>query len=707
MQLDFRKALLKKDMLVLARRMPSADKALATVGDIAYVLESFASLGYTLDNDAIAKLYTITKSRLATFYVGSFALLEEARGTNVEHQVFYPDFPNIQGLSPEEQYLRAVLHYITAREDDYGFVNQDLPSHIAVEVSNDKKQVLRVVDEDEAEKILIDAAKIALEQNLPIPHSEQSLYSALWKEYARYISPGEIPFKENMALYLNSVVRRENGKPFIEYHQLSFCRTMTDILRVYACLCKSAELCDVKFESLPRSSRRAMLKKINELAKSPNAAEDMHRHEFLWKRASELLHPYDFRNKYPAAFELITAFRNDNLPQSYYSKLEECINEPRKYIALLTLRPTEFARKLDYLLRSYDSKELVLAVFERFAGKASVNALVSLWKHFANRDSLSETRDFMFYANGGMKLFSVPENRAPLSGEICDRVIEIVKNTLSNRFKDYPQKGKLYIAPDMEDYTIPVSGRMASAQAHTLNYGTSLKLDCEDNKFIRIFTHWHNAREDRVDIDLSVELYSDSLVQVDSISWHNINGGHYYKCYHSGDLTTAPNGASEFIDFDYEEAATLARYAVVCNYNYTGQPFSEVPECFSGFMFMPRKAKKGAVFNAQFVESKFDLVQQANKNIAFVLDLWDKRLIWADINPVENTVGLVASLDGAMQITLRKLLSKQISIDEWMRLHLSHLELTDNRDEADYIVDKTADASVSVYDAKTFSAEWM
>ena len=64
---------------------------------------------------------------------------------------------------------------------------------------------------------------------------------------------------------------------------------------------------------------------------------------------------------------------------------------------------------------------------------------------------------------------------------------------------------------------------------------------------------------------------------------------------------------SEFVDLDYKKARKYARYAVVTNSVYTGQDFADIPECFSGVMFMPQIGKKGSVFNPEFVKYKFDL----------------------------------------------------------------------------------------------------
>ena len=248
---------------------------------------------------------------------------------------------------------------------------------------------------------------------------------------------------------------------------------------------------------------------------------------------------------------------------------------------------------------------------------------------------------------------------------------------------------------------------MCIRDRHTLTHGSKVYVgDGERGDFVRLFTHWKNG-DSRVDIDLSVELVSDDLKNAISLSWHNPDGGKPFNSYHSGDFTTAPDGASEFVDLDIAAARKFGRYAVVCNYCYTGQTFDVIPECFSGVMFMPQRAKRGAVFNPQFVRHKFDLTQHANKNIAFALDLQTLTMVWMDVNLLSAHSNLVASGDSGLVIALRRALRKHVTMDEWLRLHISHLTLTDNRNAATIVADDDGNADISPYDTEKFAAEWM
>ena len=457
----------------------------------------------------------------------------------------------------------------------------------------------------------------------------------------------------------------------------------------------------MQFVSLPRSARKTVLDKIDKLCTSSNADEDVQRNEFLWKRAFEKLHPGEYKHDFPHVYALASALRNGILPKTFEAQLDVLKCNPDGYMLALASRPTEFARRLDFMLRSFDTAT-VLRNFHSVAKNVSVNVLATLLEFYRNRcDMPKDVRDIVFYSES-LRMVQVPETRAELPKEVCAAVCNVIVCALADRFADYPQKGTLYIGENMKNYAVPTSSRSASKQTHTLTHGSKVYVgDGERGDFVRLFTHWKNG-DSRVDIDLSVELVSDDLKNAISLSWHNPDGGKPFNSYHSGDFTTAPDGASEFVDLDIAAARKFGRYAVVCNYCYTGQTFDVIPECFSGVMFMPQRAKRGAVFNPQFVRHKFDLTQHANKNIAFALDLQTLTMVWMDVNLLSAHSNLVASGDSGLVIALRRALRKHVTMDEWLRLHISHLTLTDNRNAATIVAGDDGNA-----DMEKFAAEWM
>ena len=270
--------------------------------------------------------------------------------------------------------------------------------------------------------------------------------------------------------------------------------------------------------------------------------------------------------------------------------------------------------------------------------------------------------------------------------------------------------GKVFIDESVKSYCLPINSRNASSQNKTLTFGSRIKLDEEDGNYLRFFTHFKNfkGRDGRVDVDLSVEFIDETLSKGFSLSWHNMGGGRKFDSFHSGDITSAPRGASEFVDLDYKKARKYARYAVVTNSVFTGQDFADIPECFSGVMFMPEKGKNGVVFNPEFIKHKFDLTQTgSNQNVAFAVDLETLELIWIDSPLVYDFSGIVASNCSGVVLSLKNALKEHMNLYDFFKLHSKHLEIVDSKEEADIIISDSDDATLKPYDVETISAIWL
>ena len=88
-----------------------------------------------------------------------------------------------------------------------------------------------------------------------------------------------------------------------------------------------------------------------------------------------------------------------------------------------------------------------------------------------------------------------------------------------------------------------------------------------DDNVIRFFLWWKEGKIDgkatgRVDLDLSATIFRSNWKYMNHISYTNLKEAKL-GCCHSGDITSAPKGASEFIDIDLEKVrAAGGRYAV-------------------------------------------------------------------------------------------------------------------------------------------------
>ncbi len=683
--------------------------------------KSFKSLGFRIKDEDLAKLVSLSKEDLTSFYKTNYDLLSTFIGNNVKHKIFYKNFPEVSNISDEEMVIRAILHYLTVSEEDDGFMSQDIKDLKRKEIHNDKKTILSLISQDEAKKLLIDLVKDMFTSKQAISCSEDKFIFTCFQELLSkdnlFSLIDEIPFKENIALYVNIIknLYPKNTKLGDIFNEkvLRFINTPTDLLRVYAIISNGDYSLkeNSKFISLDRKCRRLFLDILNNMCLGNDYIyDDFARHEFLWKKAFEKLHVGEYEKTYPEIYQVCKNIREDNY-STYYALLEKNKDNQHTLLSLLSKRPGEFARRIDMILRnkSFDH-EYTLQEFAKIADKVSSNVLLQLYNFFQNRN-LYSTRIFCFKKLYNNVFKEVEDTRELIEESIIERVCKIILDALTRIYASYPRVENVYLDEALKNFAMPLNSRNKSMSNKTLTFGTKIKLDEEEGSFIRFFTHWKNmdnGYDRRVDIDLSIELVSEDFKSKRSISWHDLGGGREFDSFHSGDITSAPKGASEFVDLDYIKASKHYRYGVICNYVYTGQDFCDIPECFSGIMFMPQKAKKGTVFNPEFVKYKYDLTQYgANENIALAIDFKTHELIWMDIPCSDSGCFLVASGADAVIISLKNALKKQMNMYDFIKLHSSHLSFVDEISEAEFIISDKDNATLKPYDVEKITASWL
>jgi hypothetical protein len=111
--------------------------------------------------------------------------------------------------------------------------------------------------------------------------------------------------------------------------------------------------------------------------------------------------------------------------------------------------------------------------------------------------------------------------------------------------------------------------------------------------------YWRQTSR-RTDYDLSVQLLDDQFHTAGQVSWTNY---HHDGVVHSGDITDATNGATEFIDVPL----TLdGHYVVPQVHIYAGESFDEVAESMFGYQTRSRD-QRGAPFDARTVRARSQL----------------------------------------------------------------------------------------------------
>ena len=651
-------------------------------------LTTLRALGYRLSTPAREAL---THPEQAWALVNAAARLSSG-SPSAEYRPFYPDFPiQVRSASEAALLVNAALHYlgdvvgVRILPDYRPSPREPLPG------GDGALTELGLATAQDLERIVADL----IAQATPFSAQDRADLTAL-RDFGPEAAP-RVAVKENLAVLT------------VTFPDLDFSasyRTVTDVLRLAVAMAGGdvslAEPC--RFPSFSRAQRRrllGLLDAVGQVQDGRDSAEEMARRCERWKRLARHLRPGDYARRFPRATALLHQVASGDAEAGFTSHLEEALarRDVDGALRLLSTRPGVFARRLNHLLRLCPddaAHERVLAEFARVAPEVALPVLVRLWEYFSSPgpDALP-WRVVAIKAATGTKTTLIPSTRRP--GPTDAAVVRAVEEALRQR----KRLGRIAVDQGMyEGYTAPVGLRSASPGMRTAGRGTRLPLP--EGETIRFFLHWRDLpeappkalgpagpaaaedRDTRVDLDLSAFFVSEDFTRTEQIAYYNLRST---AAVHSGDLTSAPDGAAEFIDVTLAEALRQGwRYVVMTVHSFSHHRLSEVPECWAGAMARGADPQSGEVFEASTVMQRLDLVSPTFNATPFVIDLAERRLIWWDL-PVGVGEHQVANLDRSSNRVLAHLLD----LLEGRRMPLAHLlglladDVVEDPDEAELV----------------------
>ena len=651
-------------------------------------LTTLRALGYRLSDPAREAL---TSPEQAWALVNAAARLSSG-SPSAEYRPFYPDFPiQVRSASEAALLVNAALHYlgdvvgVRILPDYRPSPREPLPG------DDGALTELGLATVRDLERIVADL----IAQATPFSAQDRADLTAL-SDFGPEAAP-RVAVKENLAVLT------------VTFPDLDFSasyRTVTDVLRLAVAMAGGdvslAEPC--RFPSFSRAQRRrllGLLDAVGQVQDSRDSAEEMARRCERWKRLARHLRPGDYARRFPRAAALLHQVASGDAEAGFTSRLEEALarGDVESALRLLSARPGVFARRLNHLLRlcaDEAARERVVAEFARVAPEVSLPVLVRLWEYFSSPgpDALP-WRVVAIKAATGTKTTLIPSTRRP--GPADAAVVRAVEEALRRRAR----LGRIAVDQGMyEGYTAPVGLRSASPGMRTAGRGTRLPLP--EGETIRFFLHWRDLpeappkapgpagpaaaedRDTRVDLDLSAFFVSEDFTRTEQIAYYNLRST---AAVHSGDLTSAPDGAAEFIDVTLAEALRQGwRYVVMTVHSFSHHRLSEVPECWAGAMARGADPQSGEVFEASTVMQRLDLVSPTFNATPFVIDIAERRLIWWDL-PVGVGEHQVANLDRSSNRVLAHLLD----LLEGRRMPLAHLlglladDVVEDPDEAQVV----------------------
>lgn len=465
------------------------------------------------------------------------------------------------------------------------------------------------------------------------PQDREDLLSIIneAREEILWYLPTAFQQKETMVLVTEALMC---VMPSITNIMKDYYKTATDVLRL-ATAFSGGDISlykNTKFK-LSNQQRRLIMALLDEISEPK---EDLKRHCEKWKKLAHCLHINSYAKKYPNAKAAITALRNSakyivtfdgNAELLLFKLRKKEVNSLEALLKLLEQRPGDFAKRLDSVLSISEDKGRVVQSFAKVISKVPSKTLLTMNKHFQCRNKPYNFRHYLINSPRAAFKYAEGDERVAFSGSLIDELTGLFEAELKSRFRKKGKIGPVHVSPELKRILVPFSQRGTSPGTRALQRGSRIKLD-ENKQFVRAYVHWkENNLSGRVDVDLSSGLYDSDFNQVGSVFYRNYDEAD--AVFYSGDVQSAPNGASEYIDIDIKALISKGvRYINFMVSSYTEQPFSSFT-CHTGVIGISNRTE-GEIFEPSLVMNQFDIESESVSVATMILDLDEMEMIWLD-----------------------------------------------------------------------------
>ncbi|MEV7558395.1 TerD family protein [Streptomyces sp. NPDC089795] len=602
------------DPLVL-RHTHRVPRPAGPVGEGAVAAQQFdaalMSVGFKLSTQLLEHLSGLSERAVVDTAVRTLDTVREMVGDHVQHNAYFIDFPAnvpdtfdfwmrcIAGALADDNTRESTLEQLSTGVVDlltlpsygnYRHTYAEMLTHHdeLIAVAGDRMTVLHLGGslDDELTSLYLALAS----STTPLGEDALQDLRQLAGHCVDGAQPEEIPVRENRAVVNEARLKAGSGL---------LLDTVTDVLRL-ACALAGGDVGlqePTRLRGIPRAARRALLAGLDAVVgAAPAKLADVHAHREMWKRLGERLHPHEYP-QWPHASDVFAVARGEKSARTFDSRVEELHAQldPTGAAELLKAAPGKLLRSLDRLLRSastQDERDAVMAAAEQVVPDVSGRVLLSVRQHLHNRaEATGEQRVFV---NRSGRAWVTEYTRPPVYASECKRMITAIDADLRRRL---PAADHLLIDPEVLDVALPLSGKATMSGLGVLPRGSISPIDGD---LLRFFVYWKQT-ERTTDFDLSAALLDTDYSTISWLSYTNLRdvGGE-----HSGDITNAPEGASEFIDLRLDAVRATC---IVPQVNiFSGEGFEEVAESFFGFMLRGAE-QQGRPFEPRTVRMKSDL----------------------------------------------------------------------------------------------------
>lgn len=440
------------------------------------------------------------------------------------------------------------------------------------------------------------------------------------------IEMGDVRFRENRTLLFELLWALDRKR------LPSTGATPDDLLRLFAKL-TGGDLSLAEPVTFPRLSRADRRVVVNTLEASERLG-DVFRRRGLWLAIDRGLHVGEFRA--PRVRETFVRLRDSRHDRaSFPSRFERLLTADHTAAVLLAAAEApgllgRGLRRLAALAAGPEQRAALVGALTGAADRIPLRVLLAAGSQLADN---GHTYPRVVFGQDGSSLpivrrpghLAVPADfRAELLGAV-DAAVDARIAAKGNWSGD-----TVYVEPGLDRLLLPDQLRATAQGLVQVERGSRLPIG--EAAVVRLFIHWREAGVTS-DLDLSAMALDASFGVVDQVSWTNLGNA---VMTHSGDLTSAPDGAEEFLDIDMAKAAGVGRkrgwrYLVPVVFRYSGPTFEALPEAYTGWMLRDHATGRERVFDPATVANAFALTGRKRFAVPMLLDLDTNEILYVDV----------------------------------------------------------------------------
>lgn len=620
------------------------------------VMSELLQFGYVLKTEAIDNIAAASKKDIIAFHNEVIDYLKFLTGAGKNYRPFWSGFPTqVMEMSECELWLHQIVYYFTNATYEPTEWTKTRPTAF----EQPKYYEIGVGSEDKFEKIFTTLVSV----NQSLTPEDLNIVKFFVESGSILRFPDQIPFKENLCTLasmgldvpvktVTDVLRISVGMSGGDISLPSVPRAEIKMNRWSSRKSINPARESFKFKKFTRSERKIIL---NLLEKTNCDATEAVLKDQRWIRLGEILHPGEYKTRFPKSFTMFDRIRNEKV-KSWYGKVDIAFDKSFEAgLKALSERPGEFVRKMDWMLRPSqiasskvgkssqfnvlekystkephislsvnERKELVLKTFKEIAQKVSNKVLYEVYNHFEGRYVSKQNRSIM--VKGSRKRTPLPELPA-ISAETIEAVQRTIVEALISKFSALPKFGKVAIDEELKKIPLPTNMRSTSTSLRPVIRGQRTPIGNQNAKVVRTFVHWFDENG-TIDIDLHGFLIGAN--KRENIGWNSYHNTSY-GC-HSGDIIARQGACAEYVDVDVTKAVKAGlKYLVVTINNFRGGSLESIKDCVAGV-----QEREFPESNMNFVPATISncmrLTSAASTSLMCVVDLETREYIHLDLD---------------------------------------------------------------------------